>query len=149
MYYNTHLVPQPSSPRFVDPPDYTILCSSVPDSTPIMNEDQAIDGVEVGKPTCVVIHEEYDRASENEPTVKDDLLLSAPPPLFPNLIGDFVILDCVCVNPSMDESTSDHSQNTHDVSPSFDNIDKKLFIKNPLDISSSFSENVEGEHSCF
>lgn len=43
----------------------------------------------------------------------------------------------------------DHSQNTPDVSPSSENEEDQSFIKNPLDFSSAFYGNVEGEHSCF
>ena len=57
-----------------------------------MNEDQAIDGVGVAKPTCVVIHDEYDLESKHEPTVNDNLLLAAPPPLFPDIVGDVFYL---------------------------------------------------------
>lgn len=38
----------------------TLLCSSIPDSTLVVNEHQATDGVGVAQPTRVVIHEEYD-----------------------------------------------------------------------------------------
>ena len=81
--------------------------------------------------------------------MKDDLHLSAHPPLFPEIFGDSAIFDFPCVNLSMDASTADHSQNTLDVSPSFKKREEKFFIENPLDFSSSFSENAEGEHSCF
>ena len=54
-----HFVPQPPYSYSDDPPDDTTLCSSIPDSTLVVNEDQAIDEVGVLKPTCVVIHEEY------------------------------------------------------------------------------------------
>lgn len=57
---HTHLLPQPPSLRFSDPSDCTVLCSSVLDSTPIGNEDRAINGVDVAQQTCFVIHEEYD-----------------------------------------------------------------------------------------
>lgn len=144
-----YLIPQPLSSHSVDPPDCTILCSFVPNSTPVVNEDQAIDEVGVAQPTCIVIHDEYDWEPEYQPTVKDDLLLSAPPPLFPNIFSDSAISDFPCVNPSMDVSTADHSQNTPDVSPSFDSREDKSFVENPLDSSFSFFINTEGEHSCF
>ena len=46
-----HLLPHPPFSHFADPPDCIILCSSVPDSTPILNEDQAINRVGVAQPT--------------------------------------------------------------------------------------------------
>jgi hypothetical protein len=49
----------------------------------------------------------------------------------------------------MDAPIVDHSQDTPDVSPSFDNGEDKLFIENPLDFHLPFSGNTEGEHSCF
>jgi len=105
-----------------------------------VNEDQAIDEVDVAQSTCIVIHEEYDWASENEPIVKDDFLLSVSPLLFLDIVGEFVISDFPCVNPSTDESTSNHSQNSLDVSTSFDSGEDKLFIEHPLDFSSVFVE---------
>jgi len=104
---------------------------------------------DISQPTCAVIHEEYERAYEHELVVEDDLLLSAPPPLFLDIIGDFVISDCPCVSPSMDASTSNLLQNIPNVSTSFDNREDKFFIENPLDFSSAFSRNIDGEHSCF
>jgi len=41
----THLLPQPPSLHSADPLDCIVLCSSVLDSTPIVNEDQTIDEV--------------------------------------------------------------------------------------------------------
>lgn len=81
--------------------------------------------------------------------MKDDLLLSAPSPIFPDIIGDFVIPNCICVNPSMDASSSDHLQNTLDVNPLFNSGEDKSIIKNPLHLSSAFFGNIEGENSCF
>lgn len=103
-----HLLPQPPSLHSTDPPDCTVLCSSIPDSTPVANEDQAIDGFDVAQPTRALIYDEYDWEYEHQPTVKDELLLSVPPPLFPDIFGDYSIFDSPCVNSSMDASTSDH-----------------------------------------
>jgi len=72
-----------------------------------------------------------------------------PPSLFPDIFDDSGIPDFPCVNPSMDACTSDHSQNTADVSPLVDSGEDKSFIENSIDFSSSFSGNVEGEHSFF
>jgi len=51
------------------------------DSTLVVNEDQAIDGVGVAQPTCAVIHEEYEWELEHQHLAKDDSLLSKPPSL--------------------------------------------------------------------
>jgi len=55
-----NFVPQPLSSYLNDPPYGTVLCSSIPKSTLVVNEDQAIDAVGVAQPTCAIIHEEYD-----------------------------------------------------------------------------------------
>lgn len=144
-----HLLPQPSTPHSFDPPDCVVLCSPIPSSTPIVNEDQAIDRVDVAQPTCIVIYNEYEWESEHQPGVRDDLLLSTPPPLFPDIFGDSVILYLPYVNSSTDTSTSDHLQNPPDAIPSFDNGEEKFFTENLLHFSSTFSKNAEGEHSLF
>lgn len=53
------------------------------------------------------------------------------------------------INSSTYASTSDHSQNTPDVSPSLDNGEEKFFTANPFDFSSNFFGNTEGEYYCF
>lgn len=103
------LFPQPPSPCSIHSPDCTILCSYVPDSTCILNEDQAFDGVDVVQPTCDVFHDECVWEYEHETVVKDDLPLSTPPPLFPDISGDSSISNFPCINSSTDVSTSDHS----------------------------------------
>lgn len=45
-----NFLPQPMSSCSIDPSDCTVLCSYVPNSTPVVNEDQAIDRVGVAKP---------------------------------------------------------------------------------------------------
>ena len=104
-----HVLPRPPSSCFANPPYYTILCSSIPDSTLVVSEDQAIDGVGVAQPTCVVIKKEYDCELENQPTTKDDSLPSAPPPFFPDIFGDFAISDFACISLSTDAPIVDHS----------------------------------------
>jgi len=54
------VLPQHPSSSYVYPPDFVVLCSSILDSTLVVNEDQAIDGFGVAQPTCTVINEEYD-----------------------------------------------------------------------------------------
>lgn len=45
----------------------------------------------------------------------------------------------------MDALIVDHSQDSPNVSPSFDNEEDKLLIENPLDSSSVFFKNTENE----
>jgi len=135
-----HFVPQPPSLYSDDPLDDTIFCSSITDSTLVVNEDQAIDGVGVAQPTCVAIHEEYDWELEHQHSVNDDSLLpELPPPLFPNIFGELSIHDFACVSPSMDAPIVNHSQDTPHVIPSSENEEDNLFTENPLDFSSAFS----------
>lgn len=54
------VLPQPSSSYSDDPPDCTVFCSLILDSTLIVNKDQSIDGDGVTQTICVVMHEEYD-----------------------------------------------------------------------------------------
>jgi len=60
MVCHMHLLPQPSSQRYVDPPNCIVFCSFILDSTPIVNKNQVIDGVDVAQPTYIVIYNEYD-----------------------------------------------------------------------------------------
>ena len=77
--------------------------------------------------------------------MKDNSLPSMPPPFFPNIFDELSIHDYPRVSSSTDAPIFDHSQYSPDVGPSFDNEEDKLFIENPLDISSVFSENTEDE----
>lgn len=58
IFFHVDSFPQPLSPRSVDPPDCTVLCSSIPDSSPIVNEDQVVDGFCFMKPTYAIIHDD-------------------------------------------------------------------------------------------
>jgi len=49
----------------------------------------------------------------------------------------------------MKETIIDHSQDTLDISPSYDNGEDQSFFEHPLDFSSIFSINSKDEHSCF
>lgn len=80
---------------------------------------------------------------------KDASLLFTPPPFFPHTCGDSTITNFTCVYPSTDAPIVDHSQNTPDVSLSSKNGEDKSFFEHPLDFSSGFSRNAEGEHSYF
>jgi len=140
-----YFVPQTPSSYSDDPLDDVVLCSSITDSTLVVNEDQSIDGVGVAQPTCTIIHEEYHWELEHQSSTKDDSLMSEPHPFFPDIFGDSAIHDFTCVSSSTNGPIVDHSQNTPDVTPSFDNTEGKLFIENPLDFSSTFFRNTEGE----
>jgi len=77
-----HFVPQPPSLYSNDRPDDTVLCSSIPNSTLVVNEDQAIDRVGVAQPTSIVIHDECDWELEHQHSMKYDSLLFEPPLFF-------------------------------------------------------------------
>ena len=81
--------------------------------------------------------------------MKDDSLLSEPPLFFPGLFGEPSIHDFPCVSLSMNAPIVDHSQDSPDVSPSFNNGEDKLFIENPLDPSSICSRKTEDEFVLF
>ena len=110
-----------------------------------MNKEQPTDGVGVAQPTCVVIHEEYEWELEHQQLVKDDSLLSDPPPFLPSFFGEPSIHDFVCVSSFTDAPIFYHSQDSLYASPSFNNGEDKLFIEDPLDPSSVFSKNIEDE----
>lgn len=100
---------QPLSLRSVDPLNCTVLCSPIPESTLVVHEDRVIDRVDIAQPTCVVIHHECVRESEEELVGKDDLLLFVPHPLYLEISCDYATFDFPCESPSLDVSTSDHS----------------------------------------
>jgi len=92
------------------------------------------------------IHEVYEWELEHQNSVKDDSLPSDPPPFFPNIVGEPTTHDFACVSSSMDAPIVDLLQDTLYVSPSSNNGEDQSFIGNPLDLSSTFSRNAEGEH---
>jgi len=77
---------QPSSLHSGVPPND--VCSSIPDSPLVLNEEQPTEGVSVSQLTCFVIHEEYEWELEHQNSAKDDSLMSESPLLFPNLFGE-------------------------------------------------------------
>jgi len=141
---NMNFVPQPSSSHSVVPLDDIVLCSSIPDSTLVMNEEQATEKVGVAQRTCAVIHEEYEWELEHQNLAKDDSIPFEPPPFFLDIFGEAPIHDSTCVSSSTNAPIFYHSPNTLDVIPSFDNGEDKLFIENSLDLSFAFSGNAEG-----
>ena len=54
-----YFVPQPLSSYSDDPLHCIVLCSSIPNSTLVVNKDEVSDRVGVAQPTYSVIHEEY------------------------------------------------------------------------------------------
>ena len=103
-----HFVPQPPSSYSNDPPDDAALCSSIPNSILVVNEDQATDGVGVAQPTCAIIHEEYDWELEHQHLAKDDPLLSEPLPFFLDIFGEHAIHYFACVYSSTNAPIIDH-----------------------------------------
>lgn len=81
--------------------------------------------------------------------VNGDILLFVPPPPFPHIFCDYAIFGFLCVNSSSNTFSPNHSQNTPNVSPSFDNKEDKSSIENPLEIPSTLFGNTEGVHFCF
>lgn len=143
------LSPQPPSPHSVDPPDCTILCSSVPDSTLVVIEDQVVDRVGFVKQIRTIINDECVWESKEEPMVKDDSLPSVPHPLYLDIYFDYATFDFLGENSSLDVSTFDHSHETMDVSLSLHCRYDTYSSENPSDLSSVISESIEGEHPCF
>jgi len=103
-----YFVPQPPSLYSDDPLDDNVFCSSISDSTLVVNEDQAIDGVGVAQPTCAIIHEEYGWELQHPSAEEDHPYLFIPPPFFPDLLGDPAIPDFSCVSPSTNAPIVDH-----------------------------------------
>ena len=107
--------PQPLSSHSIVRLDCTILCYSIPDSSPIVNEDQVVNGIGVMQLAYAIVHDECVQESKEEPSVKDDSLPVTPHPLYPDIPCDFATADFPCENPFSDVSTFDHSQDTIDV----------------------------------
>jgi len=43
-----------------------VLCSPIPNSTLVVHEDQVVIGVDIKKPTCTAIYDEYVWESKEE-----------------------------------------------------------------------------------
>ena len=97
---HVNLFSQPPFSHSVDPPNFPMSCSPIPDSTLVVHEDHVVDKVGVEEPTCFVIYDEYVWEYEEEPAVKDDFLLPTPHMLFPDIFGDSSIFYLACENPS-------------------------------------------------
>lgn len=158
--FRTELVVSPSSSHMHSflkslslhsgvPLDDVVLCSSILDSSLAVNKEQLTDGVGVTQPTCAVIHEEYEWELEHQHSKKDDSLPFEPPLFLPRFFGEPTIHDFVCVSSYIDAPVVDHSQDSSDASPSFENSEDKLFIEDPLHPSSVFSGNTEDEFVLF
>lgn len=142
-----HLLPQPRSLHFVNPLDCTVMCSSILDSILIVNKDQAIDELMLHNQPALSFTKSMTKRLSMNPWWSITSFCLRLLCFFLTSLVIFFISDYPCVNPSMDASTSSHSQNTPNVIPSFDSREDKSFIENPLDFSSTFSRNTEGEHS--
>jgi len=127
------------------PPDDVVLCLSILGSSLIVSEEQPIDGVGVSKPTCIVIHEEYEWELEHQHSARDDSLPFEPHLFFPNIFGEPAIHDFACVYSSTDAHIVVHSQDSPNDGLSFNNGEDKLFIENPLDLSFIFFGSIEDE----
>jgi len=126
-----------------------VLLSSIPDSSPAMNEDQVFDGVSAMQPICAIIHDEYVYESKEEPAVKDDSLPSAPHSLCPDSPCDSATIDFPCENSFMVVSTFDCSQDMLDDNLSLHFTDDKSSSKNASNLSSVISKNNKGERPFF
>ena len=80
------------------PLDDVVLCSSILDSSLVVNKEQPTDGFNVAQPTCAIIHEEFEWELEHQHSAKDVSLLPESPPFFPNLFGEPIIHDFSCVS---------------------------------------------------
>lgn len=69
--------------------------------------------------------------------------------LYPDIPCDFVIVYFPCEKSFPDVSTSDHLQDTSDVSLSLQCEEDTYSSQNPSKLSSIFPENIEVEHLCF
>ena len=100
--FHMNLFSQPPFSHSVDPSDCIVLCSPILDSTFVVHEDQVVNGFGVEQQTYIVIYDEYVWESKEEPTVKDDLLLSTLHPLFLNIFFCSTIMIClVKIHPQM------------------------------------------------
>ena len=119
LHFHADLVVSPSNCHvhsFLRPPSLhsgipqndVVLCSSILDSSLVVNDEQPTEGVGVAKPTCIVIHEEYEWEFGHQHSMKDDSLQSEPPPFFPNLFSETAIHDFSCVSSSIDAPIIDH-----------------------------------------
>lgn len=138
--------PRPPSSCFVNPLDCTALCSSILNSSPIVDEDQVVDGVGIMQPTCAIIHEECVWKSKEEPTVKDDSLPATPHPLHPEIPCDSTTTYFPSENPLMNVSTSDHSQDMSNVSLSSQCGEDTSSYRNLSNLSSVIFENIFAFH---
>jgi len=77
--------------------------------------------------------------------VKDDLLLSAPRLLYPDIFHDGVSSVPSRENSFQGVSTSNHSQNMWNASFSFECGEDKSIFLDPPNLSSYLSKNIESE----
>lgn len=92
------LSPQPLPLGFFDPTNFGFLCSFFSDLTCGIHEDQVFYGGGVEQSTFAIIFYEYVWESKQEYPMKDDLLLFAPRPLYPDILHSFSIYVPSCEN---------------------------------------------------
>lgn len=146
--YHVDSFPRSLSFHSVDPLDCIVFCSTIPYSSPVVNEDQAIDGVGVMHPTYAIIHDECVWESKEKPAVKDDSLVAIPHLLHLDIPCDSSTTDFPCKNQLVAASTSYHSQDILDVSISLQCEEDTSSSKNMFNWSIIFLENRKGEHLC-
>jgi len=81
--------------------------------------------------------------------VKDESLPSAPHLIYPDIPCDSTSINFPCENSFPDVSTSDHSQDTSDVSMSLHCGEDTSSSENLSNMSSVISKDTEGEHLFF
>jgi len=82
----------------------------------VLNEDQIVEGVGVVWPTYAIIHDKCVQESKEEPMVNDDSLRVVPHPLHPDNPCDSTTANSPYENPLPNVSTSNHSQDTSNIS---------------------------------
>lgn len=82
--------------------------------------------------------------------VKDNLLLSAPPPLFPDIYGDSIISDFPCVNQSIDAYASiihrTHMMSVHNLIVERTNISLRIHLNFHLLFPETQRLNILSSH---
>jgi len=112
------------------------MCSLVLDLSCDVHKDKVLDGVGVEHTTYDIIFYEYVWQFEKESMVNEDLILSASPTHYLDICNDSVIPFQSCQNSFLDVSNFDHSQNTWNVSFSFECGEDKFFCTDPPNLSS-------------
>lgn len=146
------LSPYPPFICSFDPLDCVLLCSPISNISLDIHEDQVLDGVGVLQETCDILYDDYvlESTSKQESAMKDDFPPSVPLPHYPDIFCNFIIPIESCEKLVSDDIiTSNHFQNSWNVSFSSECGEKKSSLLNFPTLSSHHSKNLEGEISCF